>query len=194
VTKSFACLFDGTEDEIGDIKVTITESMIGEATELPRSGEKWFKKMGINGEYWKVFLKNPNMDTIVFKKGIPSKTLKSKWRNLLLILQKFVKCEGQFGYMYLYHVRMLMHFLEDHQMNLPYFLLNSLKKMSTNVQKRIQLIENTLYHHGLIKILVEFHLQSIGDNWESFLVINHFEERSQNKLAEVGPSEKGGEQ
>lgn len=35
-----------------------------------------------------------------------------------------------------------------------------------------------MYHHGLINILVEFHLQSIGDNWESFLVRNHFEERS----------------
>jgi len=71
-----------------------------------------------------------------------------------------------------------MHFLEDHQMNFPYFLLHSLKKMSTNFQKRIQFIENTMCHHGLTKILVEFHLRSIGDNWESFLVRNHFEERS----------------
>jgi len=37
------------EAEIGDIKITITESMIAEATELPKSGEKWFKNRGING-------------------------------------------------------------------------------------------------------------------------------------------------
>lgn len=152
--------------------------MIAEAIELPSCGEKWFNNRVINGEYWKVFLKIPNMDTTVFKKGIPSTTLKRKWRNLFLILKKFVTCEGRFGYMYFYHVRMMMHFLEDHQMNLPYFLLNSLKKLSTNVQKRIQFIENTMYHHGLIKKLVEFHLRSIGDNLESFLVRNHFEERS----------------
>ena len=76
---------------------------------------------------------------------------------------------------------MMMHFLEDHQMNLPYFLLNSLRKMATKVQKKIQCIKNTMYHHGLVKILLEFHLQSIGDNWESFLVRNHFEEKSPEK-------------
>jgi len=178
VKKTFARSFDGNEAEIGDIKITITESMITEATKLPRNGEKWFKNRGINGEDRKVFLKNPNMDTTIFRKGISSTALKSKWRNVLLILQNFVTCEGQFLYMYFYHIRMMMHFLEDHQMNLPYFLLYSLKKMVTNVQKRIQFRENTMHHHGLIKILVEFHLRSIEDNWESFLVMNHFEERS----------------
>jgi len=29
-----------------------------------------------------------------------------------------------------------------------------------------------MYHHGLVKILVEFHLKSIGDTWEDFLVRN----------------------
>ena len=154
-----------------------------EATELPRSGEKWFKNRGIDGEDRNVFLKNPNMDTTVYKKGIPSTALKNKWRNLLLVLQKFVTCEGRFGKMYFYHVRMMMHFLEDHHMNLPYFLLNRLKKMSTNVQKKIQCIENTMYHHGMIKILVEFHLQIIGANWESFLVRNHIEEKSPKKAS-----------
>jgi len=158
VTKTFARSLDGMEAEIGDIKLTVTESMTSKAIELPRNGEKWFKNKGIDSEEWKVFLKNPNMDTTVYKKGIPSSALKNKWRNLLLVLQKFITCEGRFGQMYFYHVRMMMHFLEDHQMNLPYFLLNSLRKMATNVQKKIQCIKNTMYHHGLVKILVEFHL------------------------------------
>lgn len=83
--------------------------------------------------------------------------------------------------MYFYHIRMMMHFLEDHQMNLPYFLLNSLRKMATNVQNKFQCIENTMYHHGLVKILLEFHLQSIGNDWESFLIRNHFKEKSPEK-------------
>jgi len=86
--ENFSCSFDGTTVDIRDIKFTIMESMITKSTEFPRSGEKWFKNMGINGEYWNVFLKNPNMDTTVFKKGIPSTMLKSKWRNLLLVLKE----------------------------------------------------------------------------------------------------------
>ena len=71
-----------------------------------------------------------------------------------------------------------MNFIEEHQMNLLYFLLHRLKKISINAQKKIQLIENTMYHHGLIKILIKFHLQSIGDNWERFLVRDHSEKKN----------------
>jgi len=60
-------------------------------------------------------------------------------------------------------------FFEENEINLPYFLLNSLRKMSGNAQRRIQFIDNTMYHHSLVKILVESHLQNIGDNWEIFL-------------------------
>ena len=136
----------------------------------------WFKNKEFHSESWKVILKNPGMDTSVFKKGIPNSALKNKWRNMLLILQKFIICEGRFGCKYVYHIRLLMNFLEDGEINLPFFLLNSLKIMSTNVQKRIQFIDNTTHHHGLIKILLEFHLKSIGDSWENFLIRNHFQE------------------
>ena len=69
-----------------------------------------------------------------------------------------------------------MNFIEEHEMNLPYFLLNSLKRMSGNVQNKIQFIENIMYHNGLVKILIELHLQSIRDTRETFLVANNFEE------------------
>ena len=98
---------------------------------------------------------------------------------MLLIFQKFITCEGIFGTMYVYHIRLLMNFLEDGEINLPFFLLNSLKIMASNVQKKVQFLETTLHHHGLIKILIEFHLESIGDNWEEFLVRNHFQEHAE---------------
>lgn len=72
-----------------------------------------------------------------------------------------------------------MNFIEDNEINIPYFLLNSLRKISRNVQRKIQFIENTMYHHGLVKILVEFHLKNMGDNWESSLVRYHFKEDNQ---------------
>ena len=69
-----------------------------------------------------------------------------------------------------------MNFVEDREINLPYFLLNILNKMSANVQKRVQFIDNTMHHHGLIKILLEFNRKSVGDSWESFLIKNHFQD------------------
>ena len=116
------------------------------------------------------------MDVTGFRKGIPISTLKNKWGNMLLILQKFITCEGRFGSMYVYHIHLLMNFLENGTLNLPFFLLNSLRRMATNVQKKVESIETTLYHHGLVKILVEFHLRSVGDTWEDFLVRNFFQD------------------
>lgn len=111
-------------------------SFIVEATKLPRQGERWFKNKEFHNETWKQMLKKLGMDILVFRKGIPSTTLKNKWRNVLLILQKFITCEGRFGTMYVYHIRLMMNFLED-EINLPFFLLNSLKRMASNVQKRL---------------------------------------------------------
>ena len=110
------------------------------------------------------------MEISIFKKGILVTTLKSKWRNLLLVIQKFITCEGRFGNMFFYHVRLLMHFIDGNEINLPYFLLCSLRKMATNIQRRIQFIDNALYHHGLVKIMIEAHLRIRGDNLEDFLV------------------------
>ena len=100
-------------------------------------------------------LRNPGMDITVFKRGILVSALEEKWTSLLLIIQKFITCEGWFGSMYMYHTRLLMNFLENQTINLPYFLLNSLKNMSITVQKNLDEVEPHLYHHGLVKILIE---------------------------------------
>ena len=97
----------------------------------------------------------------------------------MLIIQKFITCEGRFGEMYMYHTRLLMNFLENPTLNLPYFLLLSLKEMSTTVQKNIGDIEPHLYHHGLVRILIEDQLKKNKDTWEQFLVRNYFQEPSE---------------
>ena len=76
----------------------------------------------------------------------------------------------------MYRNKLLMNFLENETINLPYFLLNSLRKMSTTVQKNIDDVEPHLYHHGLIKILVENHLKERENTWEKFLVSNFFQD------------------
>ena len=111
-------------------------------------------------------MRNPGMHITVFKRGILVYALEEKWTSLLLIIQKFITCEGRFGSMYMYHIRLLMNFLEIQTMNLPYFLLSSLKKMSTTVQKNLTDIEPHLYHHDLVKILIEKQLKERKDTLE----------------------------
>lgn len=127
-------------------------------------------------ENLKFILENPGMDTSVFMRGIPISALKGKWSSMLLILQNFITCEGIFGSMYVYHIRPLMIFLENRTLNLLFFLLNSLRRMATTIHKKMEAIETNIYHHGLVKKLVEYHLKSVGDTWENFSIGNFFQD------------------
>ena len=51
--------------------------------------------------------------------------------------------------------------------------------MSFTVQKHVGNIEPHLYHHGLIKILIEDQLKKTKDTWEQFLTRNYFQEPSE---------------
>ena len=137
-------------------------------------GERWFKNKNFDERACRIILCNLDMDITIFKRGIPVSALEEKWTSLLSIIHKFITCEGQFGSMYMYHIRLLMNFLENQTINLPYFLLNSLKKMSITIQKNLDDIEPHLYHHGLVKILIEKQLKERKDTWEQFLIRNFF--------------------
>jgi hypothetical protein len=39
--------------------------------------------------------------------------------------------------------------------------------------------EINVFHHGLVKILIEFQLEKNGDSWEKFLKRNHFQVNSE---------------
>ena len=116
------------------------------------------------------------MDISIFKNGIPVTMLKGKWINLLLVIQKFLTCEGRFGTMFFYHSWLLMHFIDGNEINFPYFLLCSLIKLASSIQIESKSIDNSLYHHRLIKILINEHLEANEKNWQDFLVWNHFVE------------------
>lgn len=120
VRKSFSRAYDDIEVEIRDVKLVLTKYFIAEATKLPRIKKSCFKNIKIEEKEWKGFLKNLGMDISVFKKGISATTLKTKWRNLLLIIQKFITCEGRFGIMFFYHARLMMNFLT--RMKLTYHI------------------------------------------------------------------------
>ena len=75
--------------------------------------------------------------------------------NMLYVLQKYLTYEGRYVNTLNYHIRLLLHFEAELEMNFPYFLYKSLAKMSRRVQKHYGNPYNSLYHHRLVKILIE---------------------------------------
>ena len=54
-------------------------------------------------------------------------------------------------------------------MNLPFFLHKSLLKMSLKYQKKPNFSLHSLYHRGLIKMLIVYHLNHDKVSWEQFI-------------------------
>jgi len=70
---------------------------------------------------------------------------------------------------YLYHVRLLMHFIGKKALNLTFFLYRSLGKMDDKVQTNPNQSESSMFHFALIKLLVLEKLKMENKEWESFL-------------------------
>jgi hypothetical protein len=69
----------------------------------------------------------------------------------------------------------LLHLNDEKPLNLPYYLLHSLTKMSRAIQKKTKNMDRSLYHHGLIKMIIKHELMKQGMVWSEFLVANGFE-------------------
>jgi hypothetical protein len=102
---------------------------------------------------------------------MPISTLKPRWHDLLVILKQFVTCEGRYGLVFLYHLRLLMNFM-GYPLNMPHYFLRSLYRMSKRF--KCEKADSRLFHHGLIKLFVVHHLNLHGDNWQAFLSKNGF--------------------
>ena len=87
---------------------------------------------------------------------------------LILKLFRGIFLDGWYSNVQLYHLRILMA-LKGLKLNLPYFLLHSLHKMAVTVQRTIGNQDRSLFHHGLIKMLVQYQLATIGKTWDEFL-------------------------
>jgi hypothetical protein len=133
--------------------------------DCPVGGERWWKKENVVMEFVNQFLipekQNPN-----WKKGIPHSWVKKEWHTTLLIIHRYITCEGRFSLVYLYHIRLLIHINGDYPLNLPYFLLKSLSKMSKRVQSHPATAKGSLFHQGLIKTLVISSLNEVQRPWD----------------------------
>jgi hypothetical protein len=102
---------------------------------------------------------------------MPIIALKPRWHDLLAIFKQFVTWEGHYGLVFLYHLRLLMNFI-DYPMNMPHYLLCSLYKMSKRFKH--EKADSSLFHHVLIKLIIVHHLSLSGDCWQAFLSRNGF--------------------
>jgi hypothetical protein len=108
--QEFALSFDGCRAKVGDIQIEVTEDFLGQATGLPLSGQKWFKNAKVEEVLWSLFFTSGKI--ICCDKGMPVSLLKTHWHGLLAILRQFVTCEGRFGLVFLYHICLLMNFID----------------------------------------------------------------------------------
>ena len=94
--------------------------------------------------------------------------------------------------MFRYQIWFLMHLVGDVNINFPYFLLQSLTKMSKKVQKFPKLVESSLLHRSLITMMVVDALEYHTLTFSEFLAESNFsyQPSSTRKKIEKGESSK----
>ena len=113
----------------------------------------------------------PLPDDTKLKICVPVKFPKLEWRVYYEILVRYVSCDGRYAHLHLYHLRLLLA-LRGCKLNFPLYLCQSLKKMPQAVRS-LSNPDRSLFHHGLIKIIVQNQLSVNGKSWDGFLTDCH---------------------
>lgn len=169
VAQQFALTFDGYMAKVGDIQLELNEEFLISAIGLPATGQRWFKNSKVDKVSWPLLFTSRKI--VSCDRGIPITALKPRWHDLWAIVKQFVTCEGHYGLVFLYHLRLLMNFI-DYPLNMPHYLFRSLYNMSKRFKH--EKADSSLFHHWLIKVLIVHHLKLSGDCWQAFLSRNGF--------------------
>lgn len=105
--------------------------------------------------------KDQNLD---WTKGILTSWVKEEYRLIINALHRFVTCEGRCVVNFLYHLRLLLHFEGGPEIIFPYFLWMSLNKMARGIKSSSKNVQTSIYHHGLIKLLVVHEINKQGSD------------------------------
>lgn len=177
VTKDFALNFTGLNSKIAMLEVQVSPEAIAIITEIPRGGEEWFKNFKFDMNPCKEFLKEAYVNEDLTK-AVPRNYVKEHYALLLTCIQKYLTCEGRYNKVYSYHFKLLLHFTGKESIDIPFYLFRSLRKMCDKVQLRKDDCETSLFHHGLVKLLVLNGLQKIGRDWNSFIFMAGFQSKT----------------
>jgi hypothetical protein len=168
VERKFALHFDGLKTKVGDLEFEGFEASIAAATGIPNTGERCFKSMTLNVSFSKDFLRS-NYQIDDLSKGVPRSHLVEYFDKMLKIIQRFFTCEGSFNMLYQYHIRILLHFTGKYEMNIPLYLLRSMGNMFDRVQSKSKVVDTSVFHSVLIRMLVLEELKR-SIHWEPFIV------------------------
>lgn len=177
VTKEFALNFTGLNSRIAMLEVQVSPEVIAAVTEIPRGQHEWFKNFKFDMNPCKEFLKEAYVNEDLTK-AVPRNYVKEHYALLLTCIQKYLTCEGRYNKVYSYHFKLLLHFMGKASIDIPFYLFRSLSKMCDKVQLRKEDCETSLFHHGLIKLLVLDGLQKIGRDWNSFIFMAGFQSKT----------------
>jgi len=85
-------------------------------------------------------------------------SLPHPWEDVALFIQKFITYEGHFGIIFNYQFAFLAHLSTEQLINIPYYLLKSLKHVAKDV-KGEKHPETYVTNHALIKLIIMHSLQ-----------------------------------
>jgi hypothetical protein len=187
ITLQFALHFEGGSAKVGELEFEVTEKFIAEAIQLPTTGQRWTKGQPVDKKLCTQLLK-PQYRERQWSEGTSRSWLEPQWAQLLAILQRYLTCEGRYTIIFPCHARLLLHFTGT-PLNIPFFLLKSLKRMAEQVQKANE-FRGSLFHFGLVKILIKSALSKKQETWDLFTVKTLACAQSQDKSVKPVPPHK----
>jgi hypothetical protein len=153
VSKQFSLNFNGKKTKFGTLEFEVSKNSISTATKILVHGENWFKTMTLNSTFSKEFLKLEYQEDNLYK-GVPRNHMLEYFDKILIVIQRYFTCEGRLNMVYQYHIRLLMHFTRKDPLNIPFYILRILGKMSDRVPSKLKQVDTSVFHYILIKIIV----------------------------------------
>ena len=172
VSRKFAQCYDKETVSFDTLKFKLTKELVAEATGVKNEGELWFKKVPFTFTAQRYLLPGIVPD---WGKGVPIHNFRPEWVEPIKVLQSYITCEGRYAFIFKYHFRFLQHLSNESKMNLPFFLLKILQKMSCRIKEHQNHTRQSIFHHRLIKLIINNVLQREGKTWEYFLFWSGFQ-------------------
>ena len=143
----------------------------------------WFNKIpfSFNPKYFLL----PEIEALDQGKGVQFDKFKTEWRELIGILKSYITCEGRFDLVFKYHISFLQHLNQQSKMNFPFFFLKSIQKISNRIKGHMDHTHQSVFHNGLIKLIICTVLQKKSRSWDHFLFWSGFPNEQEDQVKKI---------
>ena len=171
VSHKFAQCYNQYMVSFDTLKFKLTMELVAEAIGVRNEGELWFKKVPFTFNAQRYLLLGIILD---WSKGVLIQNFRDEWVEPIRFLQRYITCEGRYAYVFKNHFRFLQHLVGESKMSLPLFLFKSLQNMSRRIIEQHEHTTQSIFHNGLIKLIISTVLQREGNTWNYFLFWSRF--------------------